>query len=82
MKEKMNVVTNCTWIFRMMMATVEMVHKEIRSLCKFCYAIEPANEVHNLFSRVRRLFPEREGKKNFSCLLLNLPKFCKPNVPS
>jgi hypothetical protein len=37
MKGKMELLTNFKWIFKMLIPTVEMLQKEIQSLCNFSF---------------------------------------------
>jgi hypothetical protein len=57
MKGKMELLTNFKWILKMSIPTVEMLKKEIQSLCNFPFLklvkIEPANKVQSYF-------PERD----------------------
>jgi hypothetical protein len=54
MKGKTKFLMNFKWIFKMSIPTVEMLQKEIQSLCNFSFLkivkIEPANKVHRFFS--------------------------------
>jgi hypothetical protein len=56
MKGKMELLTNFKWILKMSIPTLEMLKKEIQSLCNFSFLkivkIEPAN-------KVKSFFPER-----------------------
>jgi hypothetical protein len=53
MKGKTELLTNFKWIKKMSIPTVEMLQKEIRSLCNFSFLkivkIEPANKVQSIF---------------------------------
>jgi hypothetical protein len=53
MKGKMEFLTNFKWIFKMSIATVEMLQKEIQSLCNSFFLkivkIEPPNKVQSFF---------------------------------
>jgi hypothetical protein len=55
MKGKMELLTNYKWILKMSIPTVEMLQKEIQSLCNFSFLkivkIEPTNEVQSIFSK-------------------------------
>jgi hypothetical protein len=54
MKGKMELPTNFKWILKMSFPIVEMLQKEIQSLCNFSFLkivkIEPANRVQSSFS--------------------------------
>jgi hypothetical protein len=54
MKRKTELLTNFKWIFKMLISIVEMLPKEIQSLCNFSFLkivkIEPANKVQSFFS--------------------------------
>jgi hypothetical protein len=54
MKGKMELLMNFKWIFKMLIPMVEMLQKEIQSLCNFSFLkivkIEPSNKVQSLFS--------------------------------
>jgi hypothetical protein len=54
MKGKMELLTNFKWILKMSILTVELLQKEIQSLCNFSFLkvikIEPANKVQSFFS--------------------------------
>jgi hypothetical protein len=54
MKGKMKLLMNFKWIFKILIPTMEMLQKEIQSLCNFSFLevvkIEPANKVQSLFS--------------------------------
>jgi hypothetical protein len=58
MKGKTELLTNFKWIFKMSIPIVEMLKKEIQSLCNFSFLkivkIESANKVQSLF-------PERDA---------------------
>jgi hypothetical protein len=49
MKGKTELLMNFKWILKMLIPTVEMLQKEIQSLCNFTFLkivkIEPANKV-------------------------------------
>jgi hypothetical protein len=51
MKGKMELLTNFKWIFKMSIPTLEMLQKEIQSLCSFfslkIVKIEPPNKVQS-----------------------------------
>jgi hypothetical protein len=53
MKGKMELLTNFKWIQKMLIPMVEMLQKEIQSLCNFSFLkilkIEPANKVQSSF---------------------------------
>jgi hypothetical protein len=63
MKGKMELLTNFKWILIMSIPTVEMLKKEIQSLCNFSFLkivkIEPANKVRSFF-RERDAFNARK----------------------
>jgi hypothetical protein len=52
-KGKTELLTNFKWIQKMSIPTVEMLQKEIQSLCNFSFLkivkIEPANKVQSFF---------------------------------
>jgi hypothetical protein len=54
MKGKRELLTNFKWIFKMTIPTVEMLQKEIQSLCNFSFLkivkIEPAKKVQSILS--------------------------------
>jgi hypothetical protein len=54
MKEKIELLTNFKWMLKMSIPTVEMLQKEIQSLCNFSFLkivkTEPANKVQSFFS--------------------------------
>jgi hypothetical protein len=54
MKEKTDLLTNFKWIFKMSIPMVEMLKKEIQSLCNFSFSkivkIEPRNKFQSFFS--------------------------------
>jgi hypothetical protein len=54
MKGKTKLLTNFKWILKMSIPMVEMLKKEIQSLCNFSFLkivkIEPANKVQSFFS--------------------------------
>jgi hypothetical protein len=51
MKRKMELLTNFKWIKKMLIPIVEMLQKEIQSLCNFSFLkivkIKPANKVQS-----------------------------------
>jgi hypothetical protein len=53
MKGKTELLTNFKWILKMSIPKVEMLKKEIQSLCNFSFLkivkIEPANKVQSFF---------------------------------
>jgi hypothetical protein len=53
MKGKSELLTNFKWILKILIPTVEMVQKEIQSLCNFFFLkivkIEPAHKVQSIF---------------------------------
>jgi hypothetical protein len=53
MKGKIELLTNFKWILKMSIPTVEMLKKEIQSLCKFVFSkivkIEPRNKFQRFF---------------------------------
>jgi hypothetical protein len=56
MKGKTDFLTNFKWIFKMSIPTVEMLPKEIQSLCNFSFFLEncenePANKVQSFLSK-------------------------------
>jgi hypothetical protein len=55
MKGKMELLTNFKWIKKMSIPMVEMLQKEIQSLCNFSFLkivkIEPVNKVQSFFSK-------------------------------
>jgi hypothetical protein len=61
MKEKMELLTNLKWIFKMLIPTVEMLQKEMQSLCNFSFLkivkIESANKVQSFFQNEMSLVP-------------------------
>jgi hypothetical protein len=60
MKGKTKLLTNFKWIFKMSIRTVEMLQKEIQSLCNFVFLkiakIEPANKFQSFFSKWNAFF--------------------------
>jgi hypothetical protein len=69
MKGKSKLLTNFKWIFKMSIPTVEMLEKEIQSLCIFSFLkivkIEPANKVKVFFQKE---MPSMPVKHHFSYL--------------
>jgi hypothetical protein len=59
MKGKMELLTNFKWILKISIPTVEMLQKEIQSLCNVFFLkivkIEPANKVQSFFFRMKCL---------------------------
>jgi hypothetical protein len=55
MKGKTKLLLNFKWIFKVLIPRVEMLQKEIQSLCNFSFLkivkIEPANKVQSFFSK-------------------------------
>jgi hypothetical protein len=55
MKGKTELLTNFKWIFKMLIPTVEMLKKEIQSLCNFSFLkivkIEPTKKVQSFFPK-------------------------------
>jgi hypothetical protein len=53
MKGKTELLTNSKWILKMSIPMVEMLQKEIQSLCNFFFLkivkIEPTNKVQSFF---------------------------------
>jgi hypothetical protein len=53
MKGKLELLMNFKWILKMLIPTVEMLQKEIQSLCNFSFLkivkIEPANKVQSFY---------------------------------
>jgi hypothetical protein len=53
MKGKMELLTNFKWVKKMSIPRVEMLQKEIQSLCNFSFLkiakLEPANKVQSFF---------------------------------
>jgi hypothetical protein len=56
MKGKIELLTNFKWIFKMSILIVEMLKKEVQSLCNFSFLkivkIESTNKVQSLFSEI------------------------------
>jgi hypothetical protein len=54
MKGKIELLTNFKWILKMLIPQVEMLQKEIWTLCNFSFLkivkIEPGNKVQSFFS--------------------------------
>jgi hypothetical protein len=59
MKGKTKLLMNFKWILKMLIPTVEMLQKEIQSLCNFSFLkivkIEPTIKVQSLFFRKKCL---------------------------
>jgi hypothetical protein len=72
MKGKMELLTNLKWILKMSIPMVDMLQKEIQSLCNFSFLkivkIEAANEVQSFFQKEMPLVPV---KHHFSYLSLH-----------
>jgi hypothetical protein len=55
MKVKTELLMNFKWIFKILIPMVEMLQKEIQSLCNFSFLkivkIEPTNKVQSFFSK-------------------------------
>jgi hypothetical protein len=72
MKGKTELLTNFKWIFKMSIPTVEMLKKEIQSLCNFSFLkivqIEPTNKVQSFFQKE---MPLMSVKHHFSYLSLH-----------
>jgi hypothetical protein len=72
MKGKTELLTNLKWIFKMSIPTVEMLQKEIQSLCKFSFLkivkIEATNKVQSFFQKE---MPSVPVKHHFSYLSLH-----------
>jgi hypothetical protein len=71
MKEKTELLTNFKWILKMSIPTVEMLQKEIQSLCNFflkIVKIEPAIKVQSFFQNE---MPSMPIKDHFSYLSLH-----------
>jgi hypothetical protein len=71
MKGQTELLTNFKWILKMLIPTVQMLQKEIQSLCNFSFLkivnIEPTNKVQSFFQNEMPLVPV---KHHFSYLLL------------
>jgi hypothetical protein len=74
MKGKMELLTNFKWIKKILIPMVEMLQKEIQSLCNFSFLkivkIEPANKVQSFF-KTRCLLELVPIKHHFSYLSLH-----------
>jgi hypothetical protein len=72
MKGKMELLMNFKWILKMSIPIVEMLQKEIQSLCNFSFLkivkIEPANKVQSFFQKE---MPSVPLKQHFSHLSLH-----------
>jgi hypothetical protein len=72
MKGKTELLTNFKWILKMLIPTVEMLKKEIQSLCNFSFLkivkIEPTNRVQSFSQKEMLLVPV---KHHFSYLSLH-----------
>jgi hypothetical protein len=72
MKGKMELLTNLKWILKMLIPMVEMLQKEIQSLCNFSFLkivkIEAANKVQIFFQKKMSSVPV---KHHFSYLSLH-----------
>jgi hypothetical protein len=72
MKGKMELLTNLKWIFKMSIPTVEMLQKEMQSLCNFSFLkivkIEARNKVQSFFQKEMLSLPV---KHHFSYLSLH-----------
>jgi hypothetical protein len=59
MKGKTELLMNFKWILKMLIPMLEILQKEIQSLCNFSFLkivkIEPANKVQSFFSRKKCL---------------------------
>jgi hypothetical protein len=55
MKRKMELLRSFNWNLKMLILTVEMLQKEIQSLCNFSFSrivkIEPTNKVQSFFPK-------------------------------
>jgi hypothetical protein len=73
MKGKLELLTNFKWILKMSIQTVEMLQKEIQSLCNSTFLkivkIEPANKVQSFF--LQNGMPSVPVKHHFSYLSLH-----------
>jgi hypothetical protein len=58
MKGKMELLTNFKWILKMSIRTVEMLKKEIQSLCNFSFLKIVKTKPRN---KVQSFFPERDA---------------------
>jgi hypothetical protein len=72
MKGKMELLTNFKWFKKISIPRVEMLQKEIQTLCNFSFLkivkIEPANKVQSFFQKEMPLVPV---KHHFSYLSLH-----------
>jgi hypothetical protein len=72
MKRKTELLTNFKWIFKMSIPMVEMLKKDIQSLCNFSFLkivkIEPTNKVQSFFQKE---MPSMPVKHHFSYLSLH-----------
>jgi hypothetical protein len=72
MKGKTKLLMNVKWIFKFFIPIVEMLQKEIQSLCNFSFLkivkIQPANKVQSFFSKE---MPSVPVKQHFSYLSLH-----------
>jgi hypothetical protein len=72
MKGKMELLTNLKWILKISIPMVDMLQKEIQSLCNFSFLkivkIEAANEVQRFFQKE---MPSVPVKHHFSYLSLH-----------
>jgi hypothetical protein len=72
MKGKMELLKKIKWIFKMWILMVEMLQKEIQSLCNYFFLkivkIEVANKVQSFFQKEMPLVPV---KHHFSYLSLH-----------
>jgi hypothetical protein len=73
MKGKTELPMNFKWIFKMSIPMVEMLQKEIQSLCNFSFLkivkIDPANKVQSFF--LQKEMPSALVKQHFSYLSLH-----------
>jgi hypothetical protein len=87
MKRKAELLTNFKWILKMSIPKVEMLQKEIQSLCNFSFLkivkIEPINKVQSFFSK-RDAFSARKTSLVISYFLEKYVKkfFVLPTLPS
>jgi hypothetical protein len=76
MKGKTELLINCKWILKMSIPTVEMLQKEMQSLCNFSFLkivkIELANKVQSFF--LQKEMPSVPLKQHFSFLSLHFTK--------
>jgi hypothetical protein len=72
MKGKTELLMNFKWILKMSIPMVEILQKEIQSLCNFSFLkivkIEPANKVQSFFQKE---MPSLPVKQHCSYLLLH-----------